>query len=241
MPFRDEAYDLRVLFQARHYELSEEEKLKMAEDAKTLRRLVLSFPVADLHVEVLRHPRAQDFHVKTSLRLPGRTLFTGDRDVKLHPAYERCLRKLVNKVRAYKESMGGKPERERLAQGVRPTVFPLVKPDEARIRRAVEAGDFAAFRKAMAPYDDALEHRVGRLIRRFPDLESRLGREIRLSEVVEEVYLNAFEEFESRPADRLGNWLRRLIVPSIRALASDGEKEIEELRLAEVPPPAQAD
>src|SRR5687767_6816279 len=133
MPFRDEAYDLRVLFQARHYELSDGEKRKMEEDAKTLRRLVFAFPVADLHVEVVRHPRTGDFHLKTTLRLPGRTIFTGDRDVELHPAYERCLRKLVNKVKAYQESMDGKPARERLVQGVRSTVFPVVEPDGARI------------------------------------------------------------------------------------------------------------
>jgi ribosome-associated translation inhibitor RaiA len=233
VPYRDEAYDLRILFQARNYKLSEAEKRKMEEDTRTLRRLVVSFPVADLHVEIFRHPRMKDFHVKTILHLPGRALFTGDRDIKVHPAYERCVRKLLNKVQAYKERMGGKREKEQLAHGIESSIWPSVEPDEPRIRRAVTEGDFVAFRKAMAVYDEPLEHRVGRLLQRYPRAEALLGREILLSEVVEEVYLNAFERFEGRPKDRLGNWLRRLIAPSIRALMGQGGKEIEELRLVE--------
>jgi ribosome-associated translation inhibitor RaiA len=238
MPCSDKAHDLRMLFKARQYELSEAEKSKMEEDTRTLQRLVASFPVADLHVEIFRHPRVKDFHVKTTLQLPGRALFTGDRDIKVHPAYERCVRKLVNKVRAYKERMAGKPEQERLAQGVRTSIWPSFEPDESRIRRAVTGGDFAAFREALAVYDEPLEHRVGRLLQRYPRAEALLGREILLSEVVEEVYLNAFERFEDRPKDRLGNWLRRLIAPSIRRLVGHVEQEIEEFRLAkEVLPP----
>ena len=93
--------------------ISDAEEEKMQEDLHTLRRVVEKFPVADLHVRINRHDKSDDFHVKTSLHLPGRTLFTGDRDAKIHPAYERCVRKLVKKVTAYKDRMSHRSQFEK--------------------------------------------------------------------------------------------------------------------------------
>lgn len=70
-----------------------------------LQKVVRRFPVRDLHIDVHRHARTGDYHLKTTLRLPGRTLFTGERDRSMHPAYERCIRKLVGKVVEYRRRM----------------------------------------------------------------------------------------------------------------------------------------
>ena len=54
----------------------------------------------------------------------------------------------------------------------------------------------------------------------------RVGGELRLGDVVEEVYLNAFERFPRRPADvRLSAWLEGLVEPSIRALMQHPDEE----------------
>jgi ribosome-associated translation inhibitor RaiA len=232
MTYRDETYGLRILFQTRHYELTPAERAQMEENTHTLARAVESFPVADLHVEVLRHPRTQDFHVKTTLRLTKKALFTGDRDVLPHPAYERCVRKLVHKVQAYKEKMSGVSAGERVAEGARPGVRPDLEPDLGALERSAQAQDYPSFRKAISVYDDVMEHRVGRWIRRFPEAEARLGKDFVLADIVEEVCLNAYERFARRPADRLGNWLEKLIDPSLRAFLENGEAEVERARAA---------
>lgn len=218
MRFRDELYGLNVRFDAHHCALSPEEKETMEGDLDSLGKLVETFPSPVLHVEVNRHPRRGDFHVKTALRLSGRTLFTGERDPVLHPAYDRCVRRLINKVKAYKERLRKKPGRERMQHGAMRELWPAQQPDLAELREAVEAGDYPRFRAAMEGYEDALEHRVGRWIQRYPQLEARLGKDIVIGDIVDEILLGAFEGFLDRPADRLGNWLEGLIDPAVRAL-----------------------
>jgi hypothetical protein len=83
-------------------------------------------------------------------------------------------------------------------------------------------------------YDEALQKRVGRWIERYPRAEARLGDNLLISEIVEEVFLNAFDQFNDRPeALRLGQWLENLIDPSLRTLFYDGEQERENVRMVE--------
>ncbi|MBI4605337.1 MAG: hypothetical protein HY721_25515 [Planctomycetes bacterium] len=167
------------------------------------------------------------------MKLPGRDIFTGDRHPALHPAYERCVRKLVGKVKAYKEKLRRKPERERAQQGEVREVRPAREPDVPLLERAAHEGDYAAFREGLSDYDDSLRRRVDRWTRRYPELEGLLGGDVLLSEVLEEVYLNAFEGFLRRPADRLGNWLESLIDPSVRRLLARFEEGKENLGFVE--------
>lgn len=229
MMYRDEAQGLRVHFGAQHHELSAAETEKMQDDLQSLARIVDDFPVAHLHVDIVRHPRRHDFHVKTSLRLPKCVLFTGERHAKLHPAYERCVRKLVNKVKGYKEKLRQKPERERAQHGAIRELWPDREPDLAALEAAARDGDYLAFRQAMRPYDDSLDHHLGRWVKRYPQIEARLGQDLVIADLVEEVYLNAFEGLAGRPAGRMGNWLESLIDPSLRALLLNAEDERENL------------
>jgi hypothetical protein len=65
-------------------------------------------------------------------------------------------------------------------------------------------------------------------------VEDRLGDGLAISEIVEEVFLNAFEKFSKRPANlRLGEWLESLINPSIKALVDDPSFEKENLSYIE--------
>ncbi len=70
----------------------------MEKNLQTIHEMVDDFPVSTLYISVHRHVKYGDYHVKTSLVLPGKTLLTGDRDVLIHPAYERCIHKLAKKL-----------------------------------------------------------------------------------------------------------------------------------------------
>ena len=98
---------------------------------------------------------------------------------------------------------------------------------------AARAGDYRAFRIGLAGYEEWLRRRVGRWVQRYPDAEARIGNGLRIGDLVEEVYLNAFEGFTRRPTDiRLSDWLDRLIDPSLKLMLRDPDGEKENASLA---------
>ncbi|MBI4584414.1 MAG: hypothetical protein HY717_10370 [Planctomycetes bacterium] len=227
--FRDELDDLKIQVKTENYQFSAEEWDQIENQLDSLKRLVKDFPVAELHVQIHWHRRSQTFHVKTNLHLLKQNLFTGERDVLWHPAYERCIRKLMNKVKGLKEKLAKKSVYSKVASGTLHQVIPEREPDPEKLEQAFKDQDFLAFRQAMSVYDDALSKRLGRWIERYPAVSARLGSEFTLSDLVEEVYLNAFEQFGSRPVDRIGNWLEHLIDPSVKAFIQHPELEKENL------------
>lgn len=96
----------------------------MEEALAPLREPVRTFPVSDMYVTVTFHPTLEDYHVQASLVLPKRTLHTGDRDVNALTAWTRCVRKLVSKVRAYKDSLAAKEEHRKIHEGTVHEVVP---------------------------------------------------------------------------------------------------------------------
>jgi len=66
-------------------------------------------------------------------------------------------------------------------------------------------------------------------VERYPAAEAKLGHGLVISEIVEEVFLNAFERFNDRPPLRMGEWLESLIDPSLKALLEDTAAEKENL------------
>lgn len=111
MSFANESQSLRIELDQQGCDLAAWQIEDMEEDLRTLRRVSEDFPVGVLHITVVYHRKPNDFHVKTSLSLCGKTFFTGERNQKMHPAYESCIRKLVKKVQAYKEQLRV-PDRE---------------------------------------------------------------------------------------------------------------------------------
>src|SRR5205823_3016951 len=65
---------------------------------------VKDFPGPSLGVHVVYHPRSQMYHAEFELKLPGRTLFTGEENPYLDTALERCVAKMTRKVEAYREN-----------------------------------------------------------------------------------------------------------------------------------------
>lgn len=227
MTYRDQSYDLAVQYDAHGFGLSDGVKARFDEDLDRLATILRRGPAASLHVDLVRHARTGDHHVKTSLRIDrGPAFFTGERDPLPGPAFKRCVHKLIRKVEEFRR----KAEKVHAGAAERgPQVTAASEPDWDRVGQAVEDSDYVAFRQALTVYEDALAQRVGRAIERFPEAAAALGDRILISEVVEEVFLNAFEEFAAgvRSTDRLSVWLEGLIEPSIRDLLEDPESEKE--------------
>src|SRR5206468_7370659 len=136
------------------------------------------------------------YHVEGKLKLPGRTLFSSDHDAYFDSAMTRCIRKLNRHLDAYKEHPNGAAveqaeRRKSLGQDV---VLPT-DPDAGAVGRAVQDQDYRAFRHALIGYEDWLRKRVGRWLQRYPEADARVGTELRIGDLVEEVYLNAFERY----------------------------------------------
>jgi hypothetical protein len=231
MAIKNQPGNLRINLDSKDFRLSETERQKFDTDLETLRKAVACFPDPELKIELSQQSY---YRVRTSLILPSRTLFTADEDRDLHPAWERCIRKLVGKVQALKETLGNKPTYSKEAEGTLHDVRPAMEPDAEQLNRAIADLDYVAFRNAMAVYEEAVERRVGRWAQRYPIVEDRLGDGLAISEIVEEVFLNAFEKYGERPANlRLGEWLASLIDPSIKALVDDPSFEKENLSYIE--------
>jgi hypothetical protein len=226
-------HELRIQLDTKHCNLSAHEIEKMEANLGVLRTRAQEFPISDLYVTVTRFPRTGDYHVKTSLVLTGRTLFTGDRDVLVHPAFLRCVRKLVSKLDAYIEALGNKDTIAKHEEGTQLDVIAVAVPDADQIERAVQDRDYAAFHRALDVFDESVRRRVSRWINRYPQLAARLGHVLSVDDAVEEVFLNAYERYQDRPrALRLGEWLEKLIDPSLRALLDHPHEEFESISLA---------
>jgi ribosome-associated translation inhibitor RaiA len=230
MPFSDESYDLRIELDQQGCELSADQIERMETALHTLRKLTQPFPVANLYIDVVFHKTTQDFHLKTSLALPGKTLFTGDRDADVQPAFERCVRKLVHKVSAYKSRMEQNAELAKQAEGTHHRVESTGEFDVAMIQQSVDNGDYSAFRQQVDVFAASLRQRIGRWLQRYPEIESRLGSDFGIGDIVEEVFLNAFENFEQRSHDvPPGDWLTHLIDPSVQTILKSPDEEYANL------------
>lgn len=215
MPFTNRSDDLHIEIDTKYFNLTEYEREKMDADLEPLRKVIARFPVRDLYVTMTYNERSTDFHVKTTLLLPGRNLFTGDAENHPVPAFGRCIRKLLNKVEGYKDELDQRPEQAQ-------RVVATNTHDPQRVQAAIDANDYPEFRTALYAYEEPVRKRVGRWVQRYPEVNARIGADLRVDDFVEEVFLTAFERFNDRPADvPLGDWLEQLIDPSIKILLKD--------------------
>jgi len=225
---------LLVYFDAHQTSLSEAEQNRMIDDLDGLSKQVEDFPQQDLHIFVSQRSRTNEYVVKTSLLLPGRTLVCSEHDPVLHVAYEKCVTVLEGSVKSYKDSLGQHEQRSKLEKGTHHELLPSVAIDAAKVEQAIRDGDYPAFRAALAPYEDGVRVRVGRWIERYPALQARMGKGMEAVDVAEGVFLAAFEGYDQRPIDeRFGEWLVTLIDPTVRAIAQHPDAEMENIKMAE--------
>lgn len=227
MRYSDESYTLHFELDEGTIRLSPAQLQEMDGDLETLRKLVADAPRAHLKVELTQ--QSEGVRVGMSLHLPSRNLFTGDTAPGVLPAWQRCLRKMVRRVEGLKDRLDQRPQIRREVEGTAHTITPIMEPDAATLEVALREGDYVKFREALGVYEEPLEKRIGRLVQRVPQAEQRLGHDFVISEIAEEVYLNAFEQFDDRPPIPLGKWLESLIEPSIIALLENPDEVKENL------------
>jgi len=235
MRYFDERHHLRVEIDTKGCDVPPDQRARMQTMLAALGQAVSDFPMSDLSIKVVYHPRSSVYHVKLALKLPGQTLFTGEENPYLDTAFQRCLTKMTLRVEDHK----ARPDGQRTAEAVgrriafdRDLVAPEA-PEAGPLAEAARAGDYRTFRNSLAGYEEWLRKRIGRWIQRYPEADSQVGNGLSLGDVVEEVYLNAFEHFTRRPTTtRLSDWLDSLIDPSVKALLLHPDEVRENASLA---------
>src|SRR5207249_7017798 len=105
--------------------------------------------------------------------------------------------------------------------------------DSGVLGEAVRSGNYRTFRMALTGCEEWLRKRAGRWIQRYPEAEARVGRGLAIGDLVEAVYLNAFERYAHRPtAVPLHEWLDSLIDPALKTLMRHPDEERENASFA---------
>jgi ribosome-associated translation inhibitor RaiA len=233
MKYSDQSYNLRIELDTENCDLNAGEIADLEDALAPLRELVQDFPVSDLYITIQFKPPSHDYRVKVVLRLPGRGLATGDLDEDLHQAFRRCVNKLVHKVNAYKDRLEDSDELVKHEKGTRQDVVAKQPADGRALDQAVAEGNYARFRTLTYTFEEPVRKRAGRWIQRYPEVESQLGETFDLADIVEEVFLNAFERHSQRPREVLfGDWLESLIDPSVKLLSKNPDEELTNIRFA---------
>jgi ribosome-associated translation inhibitor RaiA len=233
MKFSDQSYNLRIELDTKQCELTSAEVEKIEDALDVLREPIAKFPVSDLYLTIEHHPRSGSYRVKAALQLPGRGLVTGGVGDNIFPAMQQCARRLLQKVIAYEDRLEGAEEKSKREEGKRHDVLPTGEINVEAVDEAVAAGDYAAFRKAMFVYEEPLRKRIGRWVERYPDISAQLREQVTLADIVEEVFLTAFDEYDQRPqAVPFGEWLESLIDPSVKLLSTASDEELDNISFA---------
>jgi ribosome-associated translation inhibitor RaiA len=234
MKFPDHGVRFPIEMDARHVSPSADELERMRIHLDSLLKAVDNFPVGSLHILIERFPRTTRFRTKISLALTGTTLVSQEDADHLHAAFELCVHNLIEDVQAYKARMSNEPERQKLEKGTHQELFPDIDPDPAALEDAVRREDYRAFRLALFGYEEPLRKRVGRWVERYPTMAARIGRDLRIADLVEEVFLDAFQSCANRPKGiRFGDWLEGLIDPAVKEIANDHNGELDNARMAQ--------
>jgi len=230
MRFADTTYNLRIELDTHNCELSAGEIRHFEQALEPLRKPVEKFPVSDLYITVTQEARTHLFRVKTALVLPKRTLTTGEIAERAYPAFESCVRKLVRKVESYQASLASEEELKKHEKGTHQAILSGEPAQPGALDDAVRRGDYEAFRTATYTFEEPLRKRIGRWVQRYPELDERIGDDIHLADLVEEVFLNAFERYDQRPEEvRFGEWLDHLIDPSVRLVLEHPDEELSNI------------
>jgi hypothetical protein len=234
MQYYDDRYHLRVEILNKDCQIPTDERERLQKLLEPLGEGVCPFPYSRLVMKCIHHAKSQTYQVAAKVQLPGQTIFSADKDTYLDCALQRCLRKLVRGVEDYQEH----PDRRAVVAAQRKNNLDrgIVMPEDRDVgplAEAVRAGDYRAFRYHLIDYEDFLRLRVGRWVQRYPQAEARVGDGIKIGDMVEEVYLNAFEQFPHRPTNiPLGDWLDHLIDPSLKMLMRHPDEERDAVTFA---------
>jgi ribosome-associated translation inhibitor RaiA len=219
MQYVAEWYRLQVEIQTRECGLPEDERLRMQPALDRLGEAVEELGGGQFWLTIVYHPRSQVYHAQAKLKLPGKTIITGEHNEYLDSAVQRCLDKVIRHVEAYKSNPDHQAiEQVRRQAALSTDIIAPVEPDAGKLGEAVQTGDYAAFRRSLLALEEPLRMRVGRWIQRYPEVQALVGESFEIADLVEEVFLLAFEQYRDRPTHiSLHEWLASLIDPAVKA------------------------
>lgn len=229
MQYTAEEYHLQIEIDVKEYELTPEERARMKPDVDRIGEAVKDFPTARLWLTIVYHPRSNVFHAQAKLKLPGTTIITGHHDPSLEAAVGWCADKVVRRVKAYQAhpDYQALDLAQRRAELDRNLIAPT-EPDAGKLGEAVHYNDYTAFRLALLKQEEPLRKQVGRWVQRYPEVQAEIGRTFDIADIVEEVFMQAFEQHTERPLHiPFHQWLECLMDPAIKALWSDLDERRE--------------
>lgn len=228
-------HKLQIHFDLHECELADEDQARLADACDTLARRVGNFPQADLRAHIEWNRRSHQFLAKLTLILPTGTLVTSDHNPELRQAFGHALDSLELIAKEHLQKL----ERIDLRQEREETETPPL--DENALTAAALAADYVAFRTAIAPYEEWLRLRAGRWIERYPEAQTKLKRDFDVLDVMEGIFLSAFENSRHRQAEvPFHAWLEGLIDPTVKAFLRDPYHERENVEMARAACAAEA-
>lgn len=221
-------YHMQVEIDAKECQIPDDERLRIQPNLDRLGQEVQEFPTSRLYLTIVYHPRSQVYHAQAKLILPGKTIKTGERNTYLDIAFQRCIDKVIHRVKDYRAN----PDREAVQQAERKValesdVVQPIEPDVHKLNAAVEQGDYQAFRHEMLGQEEPIRMRVGRWIQQYPEVQSEIGQSIEIADLVEEVFLLAFERYAERQTYlSVIEWLESLIDPAMKSFWSNPDDRL---------------
>ncbi len=234
MQYIDHRTHLHVEMETKECDLPLDQRARLQDYLNEVEEAVGGFPQSDLRLTIVFHPRSEVFRAEAKLKLPGKTISAADSDPHLDSALQHCVHKLIHKVDAYKAN----PDHEAVELAERQAALQrdVIAPkdvDAGQLGQAFEQRDYGAFRQALEDHEEWLRRRVGRWVQRYSDAQERVGGGLRIGDIVEEVFLNAFERYDERPMHKpLLTWLEELIDPSLKDLLEHPDEVRENASLA---------
>ncbi len=93
--YSDDLNHLQVEIRSRKCEVPNDERDRMQERLSDIAERVRDLPISQLTITLIGHSRAQDYHCEAKLKLPGRTILTGERSDYLDCAFQGCVDRLA--------------------------------------------------------------------------------------------------------------------------------------------------
>jgi len=219
-------YRLTVTLDSKECAIPEQVRMQLQSWLEGLGQFVKDLPSSELAINVIYHTRSDVYHAQAKLKAPGATITTGEYAKSIEDAIKRCLEKATRRVETYlmnpdREALATAEKRAQLNEGV----VGSPNPEFDRLAQAVRDQDYRTFRNGVQLDDEFVRLRVGRWVQRYPEIQQEIGRSLLIGDLVEEVFLVAFEKYNERPPHmNLHDWLEALIDPAVKAYFRDPQE-----------------
>ena len=234
-PFSDKGNPFRADLDVQGFGPTDGEVAAIETEIARLKPIIADFPTKILHVNIEYNRTSNDYEVKLALVLPGQTFATGRVTEAWEVGLESSVQNLIRRVAHYKSTMSGEMEHAHAAAGTAMEITPDWQIDGEAVRKAIEADDYPAFRSQMMAIEPRLRERIGRWVQRYPVVQMMIGDRITIADLVEEVFLHAFDQYDQWHSEMFfGQWLETLIDPVVRAVARDPKGEVEAISFQRV-------